>query len=313
MREHRVCSASDILGTGFDFGIEIKQGAGAFVCGEETALIASIEGRRGMPRPRPPFPAVKRAVRPAVEHQQRRDAGQRRRASSARAPPGSRASARSTSKGTKTFALTGQGQPTRAHRGADGDDRCGEVVNEIGGGIAGGGRFKAAQTGGPSGGCLPTRLLDLPIDYERLKEAGSIMGSGGLVIMDESTCMVDLARYFLAFTRSESCGQCTPCREGTGRMLEILERICAGRGPRRGTSTTLEQLAGRRQETSLCGLGQTAPNPVLTTLRYFREEYEEHVRAAALPGRHLRGSASWRPCSAHLPRGGRGPPLRPAR
>jgi NADH-quinone oxidoreductase subunit F len=192
-----------------------------------------------------------------------------------------------TSKGTKTFALTGKVKRPGLIEVPMGIT-LGEVVHDIGGGIPGGGKFKAAQTGGPSGGCLPARLLDLPIDYERLKEAGSIMGSGGLVVMDESTCMVDLARYFLTFTQDESCGQCTPCREGTGRMLEILNRICSGEG-RPEDIPLLERLGRTVKATSLCGLGQTAPNPVLTTLQYFREEYEEHInqkhcRAGMCPG-----------------------------
>jgi NADH-quinone oxidoreductase subunit F len=276
----------DILGSGFSFDIEIKQGAGAFVCGEETALMASIEGRRGMPRPRPPFPAVKGLF------------GQPSNINNvetlANVPSILREGAAwyasfgtATSKGTKTFALTGKVNRPGLIEVPMGIT-LGEIVDEIGGGIAGGGRFKAAQTGGPSGGCLPIQLLDLPVDYERLREAGSIMGSGGLVIMDEGTCMVDLARYFLTFTQSESCGQCTPCREGTARMLEILERICAGEG-RAEDIPLLEQLGRTVKATSLCGLGQTAPNPVLTTLQYFRDEYVEHIeqklcRAGRCPG-----------------------------
>jgi NADH-quinone oxidoreductase subunit F len=277
---------SDILGSGFSFEVDVKQGAGAFVCGEETALMASIEGRRGMPRPRPPFPAVKGLFgQPSNINNVETLANVAnilREGASWFASFGT-----GTSKGTKTFALTGKVNRPGLIEVPMGIT-LGEVVEEIGGGIAGGGRFKAAQTGGPSGGCLPIQLLDLPIDYEHLKEAGSIMGSGGLVIMDEGTCMVDLARYFLTFTQSESCGQCTPCREGTGRMLEILERICRGAG-RPEDIPLLERLGRAVRDTSLCGLGQTAPNPVLTTLRYFRAEYEEHIeqklcRAGRCPG-----------------------------
>ncbi len=276
----------DMLGSGSRFDIQIKEGAGAFVCGEETALMASIEGNRGMPRPRPPFPAVRGLWgRPTnvnnvetyacVSSILREGAGWFAAFGTGR------------SKGTKTFALTGKVNNTGLIEVPMGMPLS-RVVEEIGGGIAGGGRFKAAQTGGPSGGCLPARLRDLTIEYETLAEAGSIMGSGGLVIMDESTCMVDLARYFLTFAQNESCGKCTPCRLGTRRMLSILERVCAGQG-RPGDIELLEQLGPVIKNTSLCGLGQTAPNPVLTTLRYFREEYEEHVhkkhcRAAVCSG-----------------------------
>ncbi len=265
---------SDILESGFSFDIELKHGAGAFVCGEETALMASIEGRRGMPRSRPPFPAVKGLFgKPSNINNVETLANVTsilREGSAWYSAFGT-----ATSKGTKTFALTGKINRPGLIEVPMGIT-LGEVVRDIGGGIPGGGKFKAAQTGGPSGGCLPAELLDLPIDYERLKEAGSIMGSGGLVIMDESTCMVDLARYFLTFTQEESCGQCTPCREGTARMLEILERICRGEG-RVEDIPLLEKLGRTIKATSLCGLGQTAPNPVLTTLQYFREEYVEHI------------------------------------
>ena len=277
---------TNILGTGFSFDIQIKQGAGAFVCGEETALMASIEGRRGMPRPRPPFPAVKGLFgQPSNINNVETLANV---ASILREGAGWFSSfGTATSKGTKTFALTGKVNRPGLIEVPMGIT-LGEVVHDIGGGIPGGGKFKAAQTGGPSGGCLPAHLLDLPIDYERLKAAGSIMGSGGLVIMDESTCMVDLARYFLTFTQDESCGQCTPCREGTGRMLEILERICTG-ASRPKDLPLLERLGRTIKATSMCGLGQTAPNPALTTLDYFREEYEEHInqkhcRAGMCPG-----------------------------
>ena len=264
----------NILGSGFHFHIHVKQGAGAFVCGEETALMASIEGKRGMPRPRPPFPATQGLFgKPTNINNVETFANVPtilREGAEAFSKLGTRGS-----NGTKTFALTGKINNSGLIEVPMGItlDR---VINEIGGGISGKGRFKAAQTGGPSGGCLPARLKDLPIEYETLARAGSIMGSGGLVIMDESTCMVDLARYFLTFTQSESCGECTPCRVGTKRMLTILENICAGKG-QPGDIEELERLGSAIRDTALCGLGQTAPNPALTTIRYFREEYEEHI------------------------------------
>jgi NADH-quinone oxidoreductase subunit F len=263
-----------VMGAGFSFDLCIKEGAGAFVCGEETALLASLEGNRGAPRPRPPFPAAEglwgRPTNINNVETYACAAAVLRDGSASFAALGTAGS-----RGTKTFALTGKvartglievpmGLPLR------------RVVEEIGGGIAGGADFKAVQTGGPSGGCLPAKLADLPIEYETLSQAGSIMGSGGLVILDGSTCMVDLARYFLTFTQNESCGKCTPCRLGTQRMLAILERICAGQG-RPGDIESLEELGSAIKDTSLCGLGQTAPNPVITTLRYFRNEYEEHI------------------------------------
>ena len=277
---------TSMLGTGFRFDIEIKEGAGAFVCGEETALMASIEGNRGVPRPRPPFPAIQGLWgRPTninnVETYACVTSILREGAAWFAALGAER------SRGTKTFALTGKVNNTGLIEVPMGIS-IRQVVEEIGGGIVGGGKFKAAQTGGPSGGCLPARMRDLTIEYETLAKAGSIMGSGGLVILDESSCMVDLARYFLTFTQNESCGKCTPCRLGTRRMLTILERICAGQG-RPGDIELLEELGPAIKSTSLCGLGQTAPNPVLTTIRYFREEYEEHVyrrhcRAAVCSG-----------------------------
>jgi NADH-quinone oxidoreductase subunit F len=275
----------DILGSGFSFDIHIKEGAGAFVCGEETALIASIEGTRGLPSPRPPFPAVRGLFGMPTTINNVETWGNIPLIIGRGADEFTRFGTPS-SRGTKIFSLVGKvnntglvevpmGMPLR------------QLVEEIGGGVSGG-KLKAVQTGGPSGGCIPARLLDLPIEYETLAQAGSIMGSGGLVVMDESTCMVDLARYFLTFTQNESCGKCTPCRLGTRRMLSILERICAGQG-RPGDIELLEQLGPVIKATSLCGLGQTAANPVLTTLRYFREEYEEHIhkkhcRAAVCPG-----------------------------
>ncbi len=264
----------NILGSDFSFNLNIKEGAGAFVCGEETALMASIEGKRGMPRPRPPFPAqsglwgkptninnVKTlATVPVVIHHGGKWYTQ---------------FGTEKSKGTNIFALTGRitnmglvevPMGTTLH----------DIIHNIGGGVPNGKNLKAVQTGGPSGGCLPASIADLPVDYESLTAAGSIIGSGGMVVMDDSTCMVDIARYFISFTRSESCGKCIPCRLGTKQMLDILENICGGKG-KQGDIELLEDLARSIKASSLCGLGQTAPNPVLTTIRYFRDEYEEHI------------------------------------
>jgi NADH:ubiquinone oxidoreductase subunit F (NADH-binding)/NAD-dependent dihydropyrimidine dehydrogenase PreA subunit len=264
-----------ILSSDFSFDIQIKEGAGAFVCGEETALIASIEGERGMPRSRPPFPAVKGLFgMPSNINNVETLANISsilREGADWYASFGTEKS-----KGTKTFALAGKiNRPglVEVPMGI----KLGDVVRDIGGGIAGSGTFKAAQTGGPSGGCLPDKFLETPIDYENLAKAGSIMGSGGLVVVDEGTCMVDMAHYFLTFTQNESCGKCTPCRVGTREMLTLLERITEGRG-QPGDIDLLRELGEAIQRASLCGLGQTAPNPVLTTLKYFPEEYEEHIR-----------------------------------
>ena len=265
----------NILGTGLNFDLEIKEGAGAFVCGEETALIASIEGQRGTPRPRPPFPFQSGLWgRPTTINNVE---------TLANIPPillkgweWFAALGTEKSKGTKVFALAGKVNNTglvEIPMGAT----LREIVYDIGGGIPRGREFKAAQTGGPSGGCVPARFMDLPLDYESLKQVGAIMGSGGLIIMDEGTCMVDMARYFLDFTQKESCGKCTPCRIGTRRMLEILNRICNGQG-REGDIELLEEIARTVTGYSLCALGRTAPNPVLSTIRYFHEEYEEHIR-----------------------------------
>ena len=270
----------DMMGSGHTFHVKLKKGAGAFVCGEETALIASIEGRRGMPWPRPPFPAQK---------------GLRGKPSNinnvetlANTPvileKGADWFARfgtETSRGAKTFALAGKitrtglievpmGIPLR------------RIVEEIGGGVPDGKRLRAVQTGGPSGGCLPADMLDLEVDYETLARAGSIMGSGGMVVMDEDTCMVDIARYFLQFTESESCGKCAPCRLGTRHMRRILDRITSGLGKSEDIDL-LEEIGESLKEGALCALGQTAPNPVLTTIRYFRDEYEAHIRDGRCP------------------------------
>jgi NADH:ubiquinone oxidoreductase subunit F (NADH-binding)/Pyruvate/2-oxoacid:ferredoxin oxidoreductase delta subunit/(2Fe-2S) ferredoxin len=270
----------NILGTSFSFDIKSKEGAGAFVCGEETSLLASIEGFRGMPLPRPPYPAEsglwgKPTIINNVETLNNVPVILAKGAESW-AGKGTEKS-----KGTKTFALTGKVENTGLIEVELGMSLR-KVIYEIGGGIPDGKEFKAAQTGGPSGGCLPKEQLDLTIDYEALAKAGSIMGSGGLVIMDESTCMVDVARYFLTFTQSESCGKCVPCRLGTKRMLEILTRITEDKGKIEDIAL-LEELAPSIRDSSLCGLGQSAPNPVLTTLKYFREEYKAHILEGRCP------------------------------
>jgi NADH:ubiquinone oxidoreductase subunit F (NADH-binding)/(2Fe-2S) ferredoxin len=270
----------DVLGTGHEFRLEIRLGAGAFVCGEETALLASIEGKRGMPRPRPPFPAASGlwgqptninnvetlANVPAIillGAEWYSSIGTEK------------------SKGTKVFALAGNVVNTGLIEVPMGVTLR-EVVYDIGGGIPGGKEFKAAQTGGPSGGCLPAKYLDTPIDYESLKAAGAIMGSGGLIVMDDHTCMVDIAKFFLTFTQDESCGKCTPCREGTKRMLEVLERITEGKGEALDLER-LKRLGAAAQRASLCGLGQSAPNPVLSTMDQFPEEYEAHIHDDRCP------------------------------
>ena len=266
---------NNILASDFSFQIEIKEGAGAFVCGEETALMASIEGRRGMPRSRPPFPAVSGLWGKPTNINNVETWGN---VSAILQTGGEWYSSfgTETSRGTKTFALAGKVVRTGLIEVPMGIS-LGDIIYEIGGGIVGGKRFKAALTGGPSGGCLPASMLDLPVDYESLTQAGSIMGSGGMVVVDEDTCMVDMARFFLSFTQIESCGKCIPCRVGTRQMLNILERITQGEG-KSGDIECLERLAQLVKSTALCGLGQTAPNPVLTTIRYFRDEYEEHIK-----------------------------------
>ncbi|MCK4926135.1 NADH-quinone oxidoreductase subunit NuoF, partial [Candidatus Aerophobetes bacterium] len=279
-----------ILGTHFGCSIRILEGAGAFVCGEETALIASLEGRRGMPRFRPPFPATsglwgKPTCINNVE-------------TLANIPwiiinGGKKFSEYGIkkSRGSKVFALAG-----KINRGGLVEVPMGitlrEVIFDIGGGIQNGGRLKAVQMGGPSGGCIPEALADTPIDYESVTGTGAIMGSGGMVVMDESTCMVDVAKFFLSFTQKESCGKCTFCRIGTLRMLEILERITDGKGHLRDLEI-LEDLAQKVKEASLCGLGQTAPNPVLTTIRYFKDEYEAHIEKRRCPAKKCRALISF--------------------
>jgi len=271
---------SDILGTGFCFNIKIRKGSGAFVCGEETALMASIEGRRGMPRPRPPFPAQSGIWgRPTCINNVE---------TLANIPPillkgGAWYSGIGTekSKGTKVFALAGKVNNTGLVEVPMGIPLR-KVVFDIGGGIPEGLAFKAVQTGGPSGGCIPRAFLDQPVDYESLAAVGSIMGSGGMIVADERTCVVDFSRFFLEFIQEESCGKCVPCRIGTKRMLEILEDICAGRG-RAEDLDTLQELASAIKDTALCGLGQTAPNPVLTTMKYFGEEYRAHIAEGKCP------------------------------
>ena len=278
--EEKGLSGNNILGSEFSFHIHVKEGAGAFVCGEETALMASIEGKRGMPRSRPPFPATSGlwgkpsninnvkslATVPVII---------------ARGADWFASTGTEKSSGTCVFALTGKIANSGLIEVPMGI-KLREIIYEIGGGIPGNKKFKAVQTGGPSGGCLPEEYLDQSVDYESLTAAGSMMGSGGMVVMDEETCMVDIARYFLSFTQAESCGKCVPCRVGTKQMLDILERICRGEG-KPGDIELLEELGKQIKAGSLCQLGQTAPNPVLTTVRYFREEYEAHINEKRCP------------------------------
>ena len=270
----------DIFGTGFDFDIELRLGAGAFVCGEETSLIASIEGRRGEPKPRPPYPAVKGLFgKPTILNNVETYANIAQIILNGADWFKSIGTERS--KGTKVFALGGKIKHTGLVEVPMGTTLR-EIVEEIGGGVSDGGTFKAAQTGGPSGGCIPAQFLDVEIDYDNLIEIGSMMGSGGLIVMDESTCMVDIAEFFLRFTVDESCGKCTACRVGTKRLLEILEKITSGRGEH-GDIERLEKLSFYIKENSLCALGQTAPNPILSTLKYFRDEYVAHVEEHRCP------------------------------
>jgi NADH:ubiquinone oxidoreductase subunit F (NADH-binding)/NAD-dependent dihydropyrimidine dehydrogenase PreA subunit len=270
------------MGTGFSFHIRIFEGAGAFVCGEETALIASVEGKRGIPGIRPPYPAEKGLWgKPTLVNNTETLSMVPwiiRHGAEAFSHIGT-----SGSKGTKVFALAG-----KVNRGGLIEVPMGvtlrQIVEDIGGGIAGGRQFKAVQIGGPSGGCIPASLYDLPVDYESLAEAGAMMGSGGLIVLDDSDCMIDIAHYFLSFTQDQSCGKCTFCRIGTRRMLELLEKIRSGKGSHQDLDQ-LEALAWKTKEGSLCGLGKTAPNPILSTLRYFREEYEAHLAGKCPAGR----------------------------
>ena len=275
----------NILETGFDFDLDIRLGAGAFVCGEETALMQSIEGKRGEPRPRPPFPAVKGLFdQPTILNNVETYANVPQII--LKGPEWFASMGTEKSKGTKVFALGGKIKNTGLVEIPMGTTLR-EVVEDIGGGIPNGKKFKAAQTGGPSGGCIPAEHFDVPIDYDNLIAIGSMMGSGGMIVMDEDNCMVDIARFFLDFTVDESCGKCPPCRIGTRRMLEILERITEGKGED-GDIEKLETLAKNIKASALCGLGQTAPNPVLSTLRYFRDEYEAHIYEKRCPAGHCK-------------------------
>ncbi len=270
----------DIFGTGFNFDLDIKLGAGAFVCGEETALLTSIEGKRGEPRPRPPFPAVKGLWgKPTLLNNVETYANIPQII--LKGVDWFTSMGTEKSKGTKVFALGGKINNTGLVEVPMGTTLR-EIVEEIGGGIPNGKKFKAAQTGGPSGGCIPAELIDTPIDYDSLMAIGSMMGSGGLIVMDEDNCMVDIAKFFLEFTVDESCGKCTPCRIGTRRLLEILEKITDGKGTMEDIDK-MEELCYAIKASSLCGLGQTAPNPVLSTLKYFRNEYIAHVEDKTCP------------------------------
>ena len=270
----------NIFGTGFNFDLDIRLGAGAFVCGEETALMTSIEGKRGEPRVRPPFPAVKGLFgQPTILNNVETYANVAQIILNG--PEWFASMGTEKSKGTKVFALGGKITNTGLVEIPMGTTLR-EIVEDIGGGIPNGKKFKAAQTGGPSGGCIPASLIDTPIDYDNLLAIGSMMGSGGLIVMDEDTCMVDIAKFFLEFTVEESCGKCTPCRIGNKRLLEMLEKVTSGRATLEDLDK-MEKLCHYIKENSLCGLGQTAPNPVLSTLRYFREEYEAHVRDKRCP------------------------------
>jgi NADH:ubiquinone oxidoreductase subunit F (NADH-binding) len=288
MRQAEACGflGENILGSGFDFSLKIRLGAGAFVCGEETALMASIEGRIGEPRPRPPFPTTNGLWgKPTNINNVETWANIPiiiKNGSADYASLGTK-----TSKGTKIFSVVGKINNTGLVEVPMGIS-LGEIIFDIGGGVPNNKQFKAAQLGGPSGGCIPASHLDVPIDYESLTALGAIMGSGGMVITDEDTCMVDFARYFMTFIQQESCGKCVPCRVGSKAMLSTLERICEGEG-RPGDIEYLLELGDAIKNNSLCGLGQTAPNPVLSTIRYFREEYEQHINEKSCPAKVCKG------------------------
>ena len=272
----------NILDSGFSFDVAIYQGAGAFVCGEETALMRSIEGRRGMPRPRPPFPAHKGLwEKPTILNNVETLANVAQIILNGGAWYASVGT--ESSKGTKVFAMSGDVNNIGLVEVPMGTSLR-TLVYDIGGGIPKKRRFKAVQLGGPSGGCIPEAYLDTPVDYEAIAKVGAIMGSGGVIVMDENTCMVDMARFFMDFIQDESCGKCTPCREGTRRLLEILNKICDGQGTLEDIDT-LEELSAVIRQTALCGLGQTAPNPVLSTLRYFRDEYLAHINEKRCPAK----------------------------
>ena len=282
---------NNIFGTDFNFDIHIRLGAGAFVCGEETALMASIEGKRGEPRPKPPFPAVKGLFESPTNINNVETLGNIAQII-LKGADWFKSIGIPTSTGTKVFALGGKinntglvevpmGIPLRT------------IIEDIGGGCPNGKKFKAVQTGGPSGGCIPASLLDISVDYDSLTKIGAMMGSGGMIVMDEDNCMVDIARFFLDFTVDESCGKCTPCRVGTRRMLEILERITQGKGEE-GDIEKLETLAENIKNSALCGLGQTAPNPVLSTIKYFRDEYEAHIKEKRCPAHHCQALLNYK-------------------
>ncbi|MFN2199093.1 MAG: NADH-ubiquinone oxidoreductase-F iron-sulfur binding region domain-containing protein [Anaerolineales bacterium] len=275
----------NIFGSGFDFDLEVRKGAGAFVCGEETALMASIEGKRGEPHPRPPFPSV-RGLWGQPTNINNVETYANVPQILLRGPDWFASMGTERSKGTKTFAVAGDVVNTGLIEVPMGITLR-EIVHEVGGGIKDDKAFKAVQTGGPMGGCLTTEHLDLPVDYESLSAAGSMMGSGGMIVMDEDTCMADIARYFMEFTQEESCGKCVPCRVGTRRIHEILERICAGKG-RPEDLDALEYLCREIQQTSLCGLGAGAPTPVISTLQHFRSEYEAHIYEKRCPAKVCR-------------------------